>query len=139
MTVLKFPIGVLRIIAPNNGFCADELHQLRTEPGHSRGNGRQRFRVIQDERFLLTSASSSCRIVRNFAIGFVGKMRIKNFACVVRLTAVLLALLVVLISSAIAQGNSVSGFVWGPGRTPIADVLVELQNEMYVTVQRTRT
>ena len=66
-------------------------------------------------------------------------MRIKNFACVVRLTAVLLALLVVLISSAIAQGNSVSGFVWGPGRTPIPDVLVELQNEMYVTVQRTRT
>jgi tetratricopeptide (TPR) repeat protein len=66
-------------------------------------------------------------------------MRIENFTCVVRSTAFLLAVVVGAMSSAFAQGNSVSGFVWGPGRTPIPDVMVELQNEMYVTVQRTRT
>ena len=42
-------------------------------------------------------------------------------------------------SAAFAQGNTVSGFVWGPGRTPVPDVTVELQNDLYVTIQRTRT
>jgi Flp pilus assembly protein TadD len=66
-------------------------------------------------------------------------MRIENFTCVVRSTAFLFAVAFGAMSPAFAQGNSVSGFVWGPGRTPIPDVMVELQNEMYVTVQRTRT
>ena len=42
-------------------------------------------------------------------------------------------------SSTLAQGNTVSGFVWGPGRVPVSDVTVELQNDLYVTIQRTRT
>ena len=42
-------------------------------------------------------------------------------------------------SAAFAQGNSISGFVWGLERRPLADVNVELQDDMFATLQRTRT
>jgi tetratricopeptide (TPR) repeat protein len=35
--------------------------------------------------------------------------------------------------------NRIEGMVWDPGRRPVADVYVELQNENYSTVSRTRT
>lgn len=42
-------------------------------------------------------------------------------------------------ASALAQGNTVSGFVWGIERQPVADVNVELLNDLYQTIQRTKT
>jgi len=38
-----------------------------------------------------------------------------------------------------AQGNTISGFVWGINRQPVPDVTVELQNDYYTTIQRTRS
>jgi tetratricopeptide (TPR) repeat protein len=35
--------------------------------------------------------------------------------------------------------NRIEGMVWDPGRRPVADVYVELQNENYSTISRTRT
>lgn len=67
----------------------------------------------------------------------------KTFARMLRLAGLLflvgIAPFVDAHSSAFAQGNTVSGFVWGPGRVPVPDVTVELQNDLYVTIQRTRT
>lgn len=67
----------------------------------------------------------------------------RTFARMLRLAGLLLLLGVVPFvdasSSAFAQGNTVSGFVWGPGRVPVPDMNVELQNDLYVTIQRTRT
>lgn len=67
----------------------------------------------------------------------------RTFARMLRLAGLLLLLGIVPFvdaqSSAFAQGNTVSGFVWGAGRVPVPDVTVELQNDLYVTIQRTRT
>ena len=66
-----------------------------------------------------------------------------TFARMLRLAGLLMFLAVAPFadahSSVFAQGNTVSGFVWGPGRVPVPDVNVELQNDLYVTIQRTRT
>jgi len=35
--------------------------------------------------------------------------------------------------------NRIEGMVWAPGRRPVADVYVELQNEMYMSLSRIRT
>ena len=35
--------------------------------------------------------------------------------------------------------NRIEGIVWDPGRRPVSDVYVELQNENYSTISRTRT
>lgn len=66
-----------------------------------------------------------------------------TFARMIRLAGLLLffaiAPFVDANSAASAQGNTVSGFVWAPGRVPVPDVNVELQNDLDVTIQRTRT
>jgi len=38
-----------------------------------------------------------------------------------------------------AQGNTISGFVFGANRQPMADLTVEVQNDYYSTIARTRT
>lgn len=51
-----------------------------------------------------------------------------------------IATLAMLPTSSYAQiGNSISGFVFGVGRTPVADAEVELLNEFGQTMSRTRT
>src|SRR5215471_3824992 len=35
--------------------------------------------------------------------------------------------------------NRIDGIVWDPNRKPVADIYVELQNEMYMSLSRVRT